>query len=116
MSVMANFALNRTLTINVTGNGNGTATAAKGIIYWNLHTGVAYYADSTEETLTAVAGTGSTFTGWTGCDSTSGTNGVTCVVKMTDSKTVSANFSKPSSKKAKHDFDGDGKSDIFWQA
>ncbi|KJU82527.1 FG-GAP repeat-containing protein, partial [Candidatus Magnetobacterium bavaricum] len=116
MSVTANFAVNRKLTINVTGNGSGTVTAAKGIIYWNLHTGVAYYADSTEETLTAVADTGTTFKGWTGCDSTSGANGIICVVKMTAAKTVNADFSKPSSKKVKNDFNGDGKSDIFWQA
>ncbi|KJU84384.1 hypothetical protein MBAV_003422 [Candidatus Magnetobacterium bavaricum] len=114
MDVTANFVLNRTLTINITGSGSGSVKASKGIIYWDFKTGVVTYAQGTEDTLTAVIipDSDSTFDGWTGCDST---NGTTCTVKMTDSKTVSAAFSKASTVRVKNDFDGDGKSDIFWQ-
>ncbi|WP_052567165.1 InlB B-repeat-containing protein [Candidatus Magnetobacterium casense] len=108
VNVSADFGLTRKLTINITGK--GMVTASKGIIHWNFNTGVAYYADGTEETLTAkvTPDSGSTFKEWTGCDAT---DGARCIVKMTDSKTVTANFSQG----VKNDFDADGKSDVFLQ-
>ncbi len=107
MNVYADFGLSRTLTINITGN--GTATASKGILFWNFNTGVAYYADGIEETLTAavIPESGSIFRGWTGCDTTDGGK---CTIKMTASKTVTVTFSR-----GNDDFDADGKSDVFLQ-
>jgi serine protease len=42
-------------------------------------------------TLIAAASQGSAFTGWSGCDSSSGS---TCTVSVTSSRTVSATFAK----------------------
>ncbi len=50
------------------------------------------YLYNTTVTLNAAAGPGSTFTGWTGCDSVA-TN--TCTVSMTKAKSVKATFDKP---------------------
>ena len=50
------------------------------------------YADNTSVTLTAAAAGGSTFAGWAGCDTVSGT---TCTVTMTASRTVTATFDVP---------------------
>ena len=53
----------------------------------------ASYASGTPVTLTAAQDTGSTFTSWTGCDSTSGTNGEICHVTMpAAAKTVTVTF------------------------
>jgi hypothetical protein len=47
-------------------------------------------------TLTApVSAGGNNFSGWTGCDSTSGTGNRTCNVTLTASRTISANFAAP---------------------
>src|SRR5438128_241522 len=51
------------------------------------------YDRGTVVTLTAAPGSGSTFTGWSGCDTVSG---ATCTVTMTAAKSVSATFN-PSS-------------------
>ncbi|KJU82333.1 repeat protein [Candidatus Magnetobacterium bavaricum] len=108
VNVTAKFGVIRKLDISITGK--GMVTASKGIIYWNFNTGVAYYADGTEDTLTATAipDSGSTLKEWTGCDAT---DGARCIVKMTDSKTVTAIFSKG----IRNDFDGNDKSDVFLQ-
>jgi hypothetical protein len=86
-SVSASFAITqRTLTTSKSGTGSGTITG----------TGISCgsdcsesYNDGTSVTLTATAGTGSTFSSWTGCDSTSSN---TCTVTMTANKSVSAAF------------------------
>jgi hypothetical protein len=86
-SVSATFTLNRhTLTVGKSGTGSGTVTG----------TGITCGADCTEiydygtvVALTATANTGSTFTEWTGCDSTSNN---LCTVSMTGNKSVSATF------------------------
>lgn len=76
------------LTVNRTGAGAGTVTS-------NLP-GINCGADCTEAyslgqqvTLTATAGAGSTFGGWTGCDSSAGAS---CAVAMTADRTVAASF------------------------
>jgi hypothetical protein len=48
--------------------------------------------ESRSITLNAGADTGSTFIGWTGCDSTADTH---CTISMTGAKAVTANFSSP---------------------
>ena len=50
------------------------------------------YADNISVTLTATAASGSTFAGWSGCDTVSGE---TCGVTMTASRSVSATFDVP---------------------
>ena len=52
------------------------------------------YDSGTTVTLTAAAGSESTFAGWTGCDSASGT---TCTVTMNAAKTVTATFTQQTS-------------------
>lgn len=84
-----------TLTVTKPGTGRGIVTASSGTISWNGNTGTATYTGSTAVTLTAVAASanllvsGSTFGGWSGCDSTSVT---TCTVTMSSAKTVTATF------------------------
>ena len=50
------------------------------------------YNSGTSVTLTASAASGSTFAGWSGCDSASGT---TCTVTMNAARTVTATFDRP---------------------
>jgi Calx-beta domain-containing protein/List-Bact-rpt repeat protein len=85
-TVNATFSLAPTLTISKTGSGTVTSDPA----------GISCGADCTENyltgssiTLTAVAATGFTFTGWSGggCSGTS-----TCVVTLNSSTTVTATF------------------------
>lgn len=97
MTVTANYGTTKTLTIsalNVTvpptitvtpndssGNGNGTTTFFRA------------YATGTSVTATAPGNIGSTyFLNWSGCDSTSGFGGVTCLVTMATDKAISANY------------------------
>jgi hypothetical protein len=75
-----------TLTVTKSGSGAGTVSG----------TGISCGADCTETVpyntvvvLSAVAASGSTFAGWTGCDSPSGT---TCTQTLGSNKTVTANF------------------------
>ena len=89
-NVTATFTLDtETLTATMAGTGSGTLTATgSGIACTGFTcTGTYNYGDSV--TITAAAATGSTFTGWTGCDSTSGT---TCTVSMISNKSVTATF------------------------
>ena len=86
-SVMAGFTLTQhTLTVSPTGDGSVTASVGNidcpGVCSETLDYG-------TSVTLTAVAGTGSTFAGWSG-GGCSGTG--TCLVEVTAASTVSASF------------------------
>ena len=89
-TVTAQFTLqNYTLTVARNGTGSGTVTSSDGTI----HCGTACsapYADGTSVTLTAVAASGSAFTGWTGggCSGTASE----CSVSVTAASTVTATF------------------------
>ena len=75
-----------TITIQKSGTGTGAVTGA-GISCGSDCTEI--YTYGTVVTFTAIAATGSTFSGWTGCGSVSGN---TCTVTMTANKTVTATF------------------------
>ena len=75
-----------TLTVQKSGTGSGTVTGT------NINCGSdcsESYTSGTSVSLNAVASTGSSFIGWTGCTSVSGT---TCNVSMNADKTVTATF------------------------
>ncbi len=76
-----------TLTVNKAGNGSGTVTGP------SISCGAtcsAAFAGGTQVTLSASAAGGSSFAGWSGCDSASGAS---CTVAMTQNRTVVATFS-----------------------
>ncbi len=80
---------NYTLDVTKAGTGSGTVTG----------TGISCgsdcseaYASGTSVALTAAPSSGSTFTGWSGCDST---NGNACMVTLGQNKTVTAKFTLP---------------------
>ena len=75
-----------TITIQKTGTGTGALTG-NGISCGSDCTEI--YSYGTSVVLTASPSTGSSFSGWTGCDTTSGN---TCTVNMTANKSVSAAF------------------------
>ncbi|MBI5057601.1 MAG: M6 family metalloprotease domain-containing protein [Nitrospirae bacterium] len=76
-----------TLTVNISGNGSGTVTSLPaGINCGNDCTEVYNY--NTEVTLSAVADTGSTFAGWSGACSGTGS----CIVTMDAARFVTAGF------------------------
>lgn len=89
-SVTANFTLSiLSLTVGKSGTGSGTVTSSD----VNISCGgtcSASYASGTIVTLTATPASDSTFTGWGG--SCSGTG--SCVVTMTSNVSVSATFTK----------------------
>jgi immune inhibitor A len=79
-----------TLTVTRAGTGTGTVTASKGILNWIGNIGiVAYGQDSPAVVLSATEYTGSTFAGWSGCDSVSGNE---CTVSMVTDRFVTAIF------------------------
>ncbi|KJU85686.1 C-type lectin domain protein [Candidatus Magnetobacterium bavaricum] len=78
-----------TLTVAKSGTGTGNVTASTGTLSWSGNTGTASYTTATSVILTATADSGSTFGGWTGCDSTSGN---ICAVNVTSSKTITVTF------------------------
>ena len=78
-----------TLTVNKTGTGTGTVASDTGGINCGV-TCSSPYAPDTVVTLTATPDSGSGFSGWNGCDTSSGN---TCTVTMAASKIVSAAFS-----------------------
>ncbi|PYM37872.1 MAG: hypothetical protein DME17_06470, partial [Candidatus Rokuibacteriota bacterium] len=92
-SVTATFNLQPgfTLTVSKGGTGSGTVTSSDGGISCGptCAATAAAYASGTVVTLTASAGGGSTFGGWSGCDGVSGT---TCAVTMSSARTVTATF------------------------
>ena len=76
-----------TLTINKSGTGSGTVTSSPS----GISCGSACshnYTDGTSVTLTAVASSGSSFAGWSGACSGTGT----CTVSMTAARTITATF------------------------
>src|SRR5207302_338993 len=80
-----------TLTVSTGGTGGGTVTSSDGGISCGptCATTSAPYDSGTMVTLTASASGGSTFGGWSGCDTVSGT---TCTVTMNASRSVTATF------------------------
>jgi len=87
-SVTAEFTLNTyTLNVSKTGTGTGTVTSAPVGIDCGLDCSQVYNYN-TEVTLSAVATTGSTFTGWSGACTGTGD----CVVTMDAAKSVIASF------------------------
>ncbi|MGD0283069.1 MAG: C10 family peptidase [Dissulfurispiraceae bacterium] len=76
------------LTVTLSGTGTGTVTSTPGGISCGS-TCSASYSRGTSVTLTSAPTSGSTFTSWSGCDSTSGT---TCTVAMTSPRSVTATF------------------------
>lgn len=74
--------------LNVVLAGNGTVTPDVGTLIWTGITGSAIYDNGTVVTLTANADLDSTFSGWEGACSGSGT----CVVPMDSPKEVVAKF------------------------
>jgi hypothetical protein len=78
---------NATLSVTVSGSGSGTVTSAPAGIDCGVDCSQAY-ASGTTVTLTATAGTGSSFTGWGGA--CAGTD--PCVVTMSNDASVTATF------------------------
>jgi hypothetical protein len=78
-----------TLTLLKTGTGSGNIATNTGTINWSGNSGTATYDSNTSVTLTATASNGSTFTGWSGCDST---NSNQCTVTMNAAKSVTVMF------------------------
>jgi peptide/nickel transport system substrate-binding protein len=81
-----------TLTVHTDGSGLGTVSSEPGGIACGT-TCTAEYPDSTSVLLTAAAASGSTFDGWSGDCSGTGS----CTVTLAGSRSVTATFSKPSS-------------------
>jgi uncharacterized repeat protein (TIGR02543 family) len=83
-------ALRFALTVGTTGDGDGTVTSTPPGIDCGTDCAESY-ASGTSVTLTAAPRAGSIFTGWTGCDTASGT---TCTVAMTAAVSVTAGFDR----------------------
>lgn len=81
----------RTLTVTKSGTGSGTVASSPAGIDCGS-TCSSSDEDGTSVTLTATPVTGSTFTGWTGCDSVDTDK---CTVVMDSDRTVTATFSLP---------------------
>jgi alpha-tubulin suppressor-like RCC1 family protein len=81
----------RTLSVVRSGAGTGSVTSNPAGIDCGSDCSEPY-ADNTSVTLTATPAAGSTFAGWSGCDTVSG---ATCTVTMTASRTVTATFDVP---------------------
>ncbi|KJU84305.1 FG-GAP repeat domain-containing protein [Candidatus Magnetobacterium bavaricum] len=102
------------LTITKEGTGDGNVTPSTGTLTWNGNTATAFYAANTEVTLTAEAGNGSMFNRWSGCNTT---NNTLCTITMSDVKSVFVDFRYAvTTKKAKKDFNNDGKTDVIAQS
>jgi alpha-tubulin suppressor-like RCC1 family protein len=76
------------LTVSKTGTGSGTVSSSPAGINCGADCSEPY-TSGTSVTLTASAASGSTFGGWSGCDTASGT---TCSVTMNAARTVTAQF------------------------
>ncbi|MBF0517899.1 MAG: hypothetical protein HQK97_12470, partial [Nitrospirae bacterium] len=85
-TVTAAFGLTYTLTVN--NSGNGTITSSPSGISCGSACSTPYAAGASV-TLTATPNTGYTFSSWSGCDSTSGSE---CTIAMSSDKSVSAVF------------------------
>jgi len=82
---------NLVLSVSKSGTGSGTVKASLGTLSWSGNSGKASYKSGASVTLTATADSGSTFTSWTGCDSTSADK---CTVSMSTAKSVTATFGR----------------------
>jgi len=78
-----------TLTVAKSGTGGGTVTADSGTLSWVGNTGTASYNSNSSVALTATASSDSTFSSWSGCDSS---NVNQCTVTMNAAKNVTATF------------------------
>ena len=87
-NVTATFKLPFTLTVAKADAGSGTVTSDVAGINCGADCSESYVSGASV-TLTAVAASGSKFTGWSGCDSVSGAN---CTVAMNAARTVTATF------------------------
>ncbi|MDP1614650.1 MAG: LCCL domain-containing protein, partial [Methylococcales bacterium] len=76
------------LTVTTAGAGSGTVTPSTKTLTWVGSTGTASYTSGTIVTLTASFSAGSTFTGWSGACSGTGS----CTVSMTQTRDVTAIF------------------------
>ena len=114
-NVTANFVLNTyALTVTKTGTGTGTVTSSP----VGVNCGVACsanYNSGTSVILTAASAPDSTFTGWSGACSGTGT----CTVSMTQARSVTAIFDvivktliMSSAEFSRADFNGDGRQDV----
>ena len=77
------------LTVNKLGNGASVSTVTASGLTCHGNTCTGSYTGAASVEVTAQAGTGSVFTGWTGCDSVSG---LTCSITMGGNETVAATF------------------------
>ena len=80
-----------TLSVNRAGTGTGSVSSNPPGINCGADCSEPY-GSGTSVTLTATASGGSTFAGWSGCNTVSG---ATCTVTMTAAKTVTASFDPP---------------------
>ncbi|MBF0537121.1 MAG: DUF1566 domain-containing protein [Nitrospirae bacterium] len=104
-----------TLTLTKQGNGDGMVTSAPSNLLWNLwnhKTATGSFDTGTLVTLTPTPTLGSKVKGWTGCKFITGN--MQCVVEMTADKGVVVQFAKIGA--VAYDFDGDGKSDLFFES
>jgi len=85
-----------TLAVTKSGNGNGSAVSADGAINCNDagETCWAGYSPGTSVSLSAAAGAGSTFAGWSGA--CTGTDANSCNITMNSDQNVTVMFSGPS--------------------
>ncbi|KJU84002.1 conserved hypothetical protein, secreted [Candidatus Magnetobacterium bavaricum] len=115
-SVTARFTSSAPLTLTVikSGTGKGNVAVSSGNLSWSDNTATVKYEGNTTITVKETANRGSTFDGWTGCDSFNADN--QCTVTMTKSKAVEVVFSSSDTSNGPiyADLDGDGKSDILW--
>lgn len=99
-------AVDYALTVSKTGSGGGVVTSAPVGIDCGASCS-AGFSSSTTVTLTATPAVGSVFAGWAGdCAGAQSS----CMVSMTSARSVTARFNR-----ARHDFTGDGTSDIPWR-
>src|SRR4051812_14872163 len=87
-TVTATFARVYTLTVQKSGLGSGTVTSSPAGISCGSNCSASFIS-GTKVTLTATPSMLTIFTGWSGCDSTSGN---TCTVNMNAARSVTASF------------------------
>ncbi|MBF0555496.1 MAG: exo-alpha-sialidase [Nitrospirae bacterium] len=80
------------VSVTKTGTGSGTVVSSSGPLTWSGNTGTALYLCPQFVTLTALPNPGNSFSGWTGCDSSSGAQ---CTVVMAATKNVTSVFGVP---------------------
>jgi hypothetical protein len=79
------------LTVSFSGNGSGTVTG-NGISCTSPSSCSDQFSAGTTVTLTAAPTGGSSFSSWTNCNSTSGSNNSVCTVLLENNSTVTAAF------------------------